>query len=50
VRLTEEEAQAQLIERPMAGGIIQKLGWITVPSFGSPLFSVGNLIRWYSPV
>ena len=33
VRLTEEEAQAQLIERPMAGGIIEKLGWITVPSF-----------------
>jgi carboxyl-terminal processing protease len=33
VRLTEEEAQAQLIERPIAGGNIQKLGWITVPSF-----------------
>jgi carboxyl-terminal processing protease len=33
VRLTEEEAQAQLIERPIAGGLIQKLGWITVPSF-----------------
>jgi carboxyl-terminal processing protease len=33
VRLTEQEAQAQLIERPVAGGITQKLGWITVPSF-----------------
>jgi carboxyl-terminal processing protease len=33
VRLTEKEAQAQLIERPIAGGIIEKLGWITVPSF-----------------
>lgn len=33
VRLTEEEAQAQLIERPVAGGTIQKLGWVTVPSF-----------------
>jgi carboxyl-terminal processing protease len=33
VRLTEEEAQAQLIERPIAGGGLQKLGWITVPSF-----------------
>jgi carboxyl-terminal processing protease len=33
MRLTEEEAQAQLVERPTAGGIIQKLGWITVPSF-----------------
>jgi carboxyl-terminal processing protease len=33
MRLTEEEAHAQLIERPTAGGIIQKLGWITIPSF-----------------
>jgi carboxyl-terminal processing protease len=33
VRLTEEEAQAQLIERPTAGGNVEKLGWITVPSF-----------------
>ena len=33
VRLTEEEAHAQLIERTIAGGVIQKLGWITVPSF-----------------
>ncbi len=37
VRLKEEEAQAELIERPMAGGLVQKLGWITVPSFyGEP--------------
>jgi carboxyl-terminal processing protease len=33
IRLTEEEAHAQLLERPTASGIIQKLGWITVPSF-----------------
>ena len=33
VRLTEEEAQAQLIERPVGSGIVQRLGWITVPSF-----------------
>jgi carboxyl-terminal processing protease len=33
VRLTEEEAQAQLIERPMEHGSVQKLGWITVPCF-----------------
>ena len=33
VRLTEGEAQAQLIERPRADNIIQKLGWITVPRF-----------------
>jgi carboxyl-terminal processing protease len=37
MRLTEEEAHAQIIERPTAGGIIQKLGWITIPSFyGEP--------------
>jgi carboxyl-terminal processing protease len=33
MRLTEGAAQAQLIERPIAGGIIEKLGWITIPSF-----------------
>jgi carboxyl-terminal processing protease len=33
VRLTEEEAQAQLIERPVGGGITQRLGWIRIPSF-----------------
>jgi carboxyl-terminal processing protease len=33
VRLTEGEAQAQLIERPLADHIVQKLGWITVPRF-----------------
>ena len=33
VRLTEGEEQAQLIERPMADNIVQKLGWITVPRF-----------------
>jgi carboxyl-terminal processing protease len=33
VRLTEGETQAQLIERPMTHGIIQKLGWITIPCF-----------------
>ena len=33
VRITEGEALAQLIERPMGDNIIQKLGWITVPRF-----------------
>jgi carboxyl-terminal processing protease len=36
VRLTEEEAQAELIEMHLPGGI-QKFGWVTVPSFyGEP--------------
>jgi carboxyl-terminal processing protease len=36
VRLTEEEAQAELVEMHMPGGM-QKLGWVTVPSFyGEP--------------
>jgi carboxyl-terminal processing protease len=36
IRLTEEEAQAELIETHLAGGV-QKLGWVTVPAFyGDP--------------
>jgi len=36
VRLTEEEAQAELVEMYSPGGI-QKLGWVTVPTFyGEP--------------
>jgi carboxyl-terminal processing protease len=36
VRLTEDEAQAELVEMPLPGGR-QKLGWVTVPSFyGEP--------------
>jgi carboxyl-terminal processing protease len=30
VHLKEDEAQAQIIERAVAGGMVQKLGWITV--------------------
>ena len=33
VKLTEQEAKAEIIEKPMPDGLIQKLGWITLPSF-----------------
>jgi carboxyl-terminal processing protease len=33
VKLTEQEAKAELIERALPDGSSQKLGWITLPSF-----------------
>jgi carboxyl-terminal processing protease len=33
VKLTEQEAKAEIIERDLPDGTIQKLGWITLPSF-----------------
>jgi carboxyl-terminal processing protease len=33
VKLTEQEAKAEIIERNLPDGSIQKLGWITLPSF-----------------
>jgi carboxyl-terminal processing protease len=33
VKLTEQEAKAELIERSLPDGTSQKLGWITLPSF-----------------
>jgi carboxyl-terminal processing protease len=33
VKLTEQEAKAELIERGLPDGATQKLGWITLPSF-----------------
>jgi carboxyl-terminal processing protease len=33
VKLTEQEAKAQLIEKPLPDGTTEKLGWITLPSF-----------------
>jgi carboxyl-terminal processing protease len=33
VKLTEQEAKAELIERALPDGTSQKLGWITLPSF-----------------
>src|SRR6202011_1835479 len=33
VKLTEQEAKAEIIEKDLPDGTIQKLGWITLPSF-----------------
>lgn len=33
VKLTEQEAKAELIDRALPDGTTQKLGWITLPSF-----------------
>ena len=33
VKLTEQEAKAELIERDLPDGTAEKLGWITLPSF-----------------
>jgi carboxyl-terminal processing protease len=33
VKLTEQEAKAEVIEKDLPDGTIQKLGWITLPSF-----------------
>ena len=33
VKLTAQEAKAEIIERDLPDGTIQKLGWITLPSF-----------------
>ena len=33
VKLTEQEAKAELIERNLPDGSVQRLGWITLPSF-----------------
>jgi len=33
VKLTEQEAKAELIEKDLPDGTAEKLGWITLPSF-----------------
>ena len=33
IKLKEQEAKAEIIERPRADGTVQRLGWITLPSF-----------------
>ena len=33
IKLKEQEAKAEVIERPRPDGTIQRLGWITLPSF-----------------
>jgi len=33
IKLKEQEAKAEVIERPLPGGGVQRLGWIVLPSF-----------------
>lgn len=33
VKLTEQEAKAEIVERPMPDGAVQRIGWIILPSF-----------------
>ncbi|MEO8352027.1 MAG: carboxy terminal-processing peptidase [Chthoniobacteraceae bacterium] len=33
IKLKEQEAKAEIIERPLPDGTVQRLGWITLPSF-----------------
>ena len=33
IKLKEQEAKAEIIEKPQADGSVQRLGWITLPSF-----------------
>ncbi len=33
IKLKEQEAKAEIIERPQPDGSVQRLGWITLPSF-----------------
>ncbi len=33
VKLKEQQAKAEIVERPLPDGTVQRLGWITLPSF-----------------
>jgi carboxyl-terminal processing protease len=33
IKLKEQEAKAEVVERPLPDGSVQRLGWITLPSF-----------------
>lgn len=33
IKLKEQEAKAEIVERPLPDGTVQRLGWITLPSF-----------------
>ncbi len=41
IKLKEQEAKAEVIERVQADGSIQKLGWITLPSFYADMDHTG---------
>ena len=42
IKLKEQEAKAEIIERPMPDGSVQRLGWITLPSFYADMEHSGS--------
>lgn len=42
IKLKEQEAKAEVIERPMPDGSVQRLGWITLPSFYADMEKSGS--------
>lgn len=42
IKLKEQEAKAEIIERPQADGSVQRLGWITLPSFYADMEHSGS--------
>jgi carboxyl-terminal processing protease len=42
IKLKEQEAKAEVIERPMPDGSVQRLGWITLPSFYADMDRSGS--------
>ena len=42
IELKEQEAKAEIIERPMPDGSVQRLGWITLPSFYADMERSGS--------
>jgi len=42
IKLKEQEAKAEIIERPQPDGSVQKLGWITLPSFYADMERSGS--------
>jgi carboxyl-terminal processing protease len=42
IKLKEQEAKAEIIERPLSDGTVQRLGWITLPSFYADMERSGS--------
>jgi carboxyl-terminal processing protease len=42
IKLKEQEARAELVERPLPDGTLQKLGWIVLPSFYADMDRSGS--------
>ena len=42
IKLTEQQAKAEIIERPDADGKMQRLGWIVLPSFYADMEHTGD--------